>query len=79
VVVHRSDGPEPASSGPTICEGQRRLEVKVGANTAVGGRSPRAKGNEGVANNVGQDEARSLRGICICQAEQADLRQVINK
>ena len=78
VVVHRSDG-----SGTTFMFTDYLSKVsadwksKVGANTAV--EWPvgiGAKGNEGVANNVGADQGLDrLRRVRLCQAEQADLHQ----
>ena len=75
VVVHRSDG-----SGTTfiwtdyLSKVSPDWKAKVGANTSV--EWPvgiGAKGNEGVANNVGQYQRLDrLRRICLRQAEQAD-------
>ena len=82
VVVHRSDG-----SGTTFIWTNYLSKVspdwtsKVGSSTAV--EWPvglGAKGNEGVANNVTQTKgAIGYRRICLCQTEQDDLHDVINK
>ena len=80
--MHRSDG-----SGTTfnfayyLSEVSADWKSKVGVNTAV--EWPvgiGAKGNEGVANNVGQDQGLDrLRRVRLRQAEQADLTKMINK
>ena len=77
-VVHRSDG-----SGTTfnftyyLADVSADWKSKVGFNTSV--QWPAgigAKGNEGVANNVAQDQRLDrLCRIRLCQAEQADLHQ----
>ena len=77
-VVHRSDG-----SGTTfnfayyLAEVSADWKSKVGVNTSV--QWPvgiGAKGNEGVANNVGQHQRLDrLRRVRLRQAEQADLHQ----
>ena len=77
-VVHRSDG-----SGTTfnftnyLSKVSPDWKSKVGADTAVEWPAGiGAKGNEGVANNVAQDQGRDrLRRIRLRQAEQADLHQ----
>ena len=75
VVVHRSDG-----SGTTfiwtdyLSKVSAEWKSKVGANTSVEWPAGiGAKGNEGVANNVGQHQRfDGLRRIRVCQTEQYD-------
>jgi phosphate transport system substrate-binding protein len=82
-VVRRSDG-----SGTTfnftdyLSKANAEWKTKVGSGHGgrVAGTGVGAKGNEGVAGNVGADqELDRLCRVCLRQAEQADLTAMINK